>query len=76
MRRLLRRLIVFASVLGVVMALNVGVAFAHEVPGGATAPVGSNISDSGFENGFGNPNSNAFVAIARNPRCPLHAATH
>ncbi len=78
MRRLLRRLIVFASVLGVVMALNVGVAFAHPdapglVPLDESAPVGSNISAAGLENAFvGNPNSNAFTAIANNPLCPLH----
>ncbi len=36
------------------------------------APVGSNIADQGFANGFGNPNSNAFDAIANNPLCPLH----
>ena len=35
MRRLLRRLIVFASVLGMVMVLNVGVAFATHGDGGA-----------------------------------------
>ncbi len=75
----MRRLRSLATLIGMVLVfstLSVGVAFAHDVPGGATAPVGSNISDSGFENGFGNPNSNAFVAIARNPRCPLHAGTH
>ncbi len=75
----MRRIRILASLIGMIMlfsVLSAGVAFAHTVPGGATAPVGSNISDSGFENGFGNPNSNAFVAIARNPRCPLHAGTH
>ena len=74
--RSLRKLLVLVSMVVVLSMLSMGVAFAHDVPGGATAPVGSNISDSGLENGFGNPNSNAFVAIARNPRCPLHAATH
>ena len=38
----------------------------------ALAPVGRNISPQGNENGFGNPNSNALVAIANNPLCPLH----
>jgi hypothetical protein len=39
----------------------------------ALAPVGRNISEQGFVNGFdGNPNSNAFNAIANNPLCPFH----
>ncbi len=38
----------------------------------ALAPVGRNISDAGFTNGFGNPNSNAAVAINNNPLCPFH----
>ncbi len=50
MKRRLRRLIVFAGVLGLVMAMNVGAAFAHDnnrfgadtEPGDVTAPVGSN----------------------------------
>ncbi len=83
MRRLFRRLIVFASVLGVVMALNVGVAFAAPdgapglVPLDDARPVGDHLLGDvpgapGGENGFGNPNSNALVAIANNPLCPAH----
>lgn len=90
MRRLFRRLIVFASVLGVVMALNVGVAFAHD--GGAPfPPIGSHlvspgpggpgapgaINGFGFEFGVGQDLTNpAVIGITHNPNCPLHAATH
>ncbi len=82
MRRLLRRLIVFASVLGVVMALNVGVAFAH--PAGAehaftanglndSAPVGSKALDPAHPGQFkGFVTGNAEAAIANNPLCPAH----
>lgn len=77
------RLLVQMSMLILLFTLNVVVAFAdepHDNGGGiataegagAGAPVGSNISDQGFENGFGNENSNAFGAIANNPLCPLH----
>ena len=40
----MRRLIVFAGVLGLVMALNAGVAFAHDGGAGAPfAPIGSRV---------------------------------
>ena len=70
------RLLILMSVLVLLLAMNVGVAFASNTgPGtenGPSAPVGSNISTQGFVNGFVNPNSNAFTAIANNPLCPLH----
>ncbi len=78
MRRLRRRLIVFVGVLGMVMALNVGVAFAHDAPpfegvtaGTAKRPVGDAI-DKGHGKFLGFDNGNALVAIANNPNCPLH----
>ena len=50
---------------------------------GAGRPVGDHLigdgavegdvpGEPGFENGFQNPDSNAFDAIANNPLCPLH----
>ena len=65
MRRLLRKLIVIAGVTGLVMALNVGVALAHDGPhfdgangGNVSAPVGNHIlgdvpGHPGADNGFG-----------------------
>lgn len=88
MKRSLRKLIVFASMLVLMMAMSTGVAYADH--GGnsphfedttaetATAPVGSHLlapgapGSPGAENGFDNPNSGAFDAIAKNPNCPLH----
>jgi hypothetical protein len=77
-KRRLRRLIVFAGVLGLVMAMNVGAAFAHpenapftDDPNGAVvfAPVGSVLQPSvGTHPG----NNGAFVGIDNNPNCPLH----
>ena len=76
------RLLILMSMLVLLLALNVGVAFAdHPVDGaidaGAFRPVGNHLvgdvpGEPGFENGFGNTNSNAFTAIANNPLCPLH----
>ena len=92
MRRLLRRLTVFVGVLGVVMALNVGVAFAHST--GAehaftangldnSAPVGSNAlgidpQPDPHPGQFKGffNSSNAVNAIANNPLCPAHHAQH
>jgi hypothetical protein len=78
MRRLRRRLIVFVGVLGMVMALNVGVAFAHDAPPfeGVTAetakrPVGNAMdSTDGKFKGF--DIGNAVAGITHSPICPLH----
>ncbi len=90
MRRLLRRLIVFVGVLGVVMVLNVGVAFAHDNnafpatngPGDVKAPVGSAIGPFPPNPAATHPgaihmsdNVGEF-AIAHNPNCPLHWIAH
>ncbi len=73
--RSLRKLLVLMSMVVVLSMLSMGVAFAHDAPPGVTAPVGNNIAETGRTNGFLS-DSNALAAIARNPLCPLHAATH
>ena len=75
------RLLILMSMLVLLLALNVGVAFADNEGGGTAnapcAPVGSRIipddapGHPGFENGnFGDPGEGG--GIAHNPLCPAH----
>lgn len=78
MKRRLRVLIVFAGTIAMVMALNVGAAFAHP----ENAPFTDDIADavvfapvgSVLQPGVGTHpgNNGAFVGIDNNPNCPLH----
>ena len=82
MRKRLSILIVLASMVIVVFAMNLGVASAHGPE--ATAPVGSHIipetapGHPGVHNGFNWQGSGpdltnpAVIGISHNPRCPLH----
>jgi hypothetical protein len=103
MKRRLRRLIVLFGVIGLVMAFNVGTAFAGHTGQGtawectvgdggdygipcppptnpdligpaaqnAFAPVGSNISDAGLNNGILGEHTPEDI-LWRNPLCPFH----
>ena len=83
MKTKLRLLIVVATMVIVVFALNVGVAFAHpdanpnfqgDHPDDPhPSPVGQNLSDSDFPGKFlGFDTGNATAGITHNPNCPLH----
>ena len=87
MRKRLGILLVMASMIIPVFALNLGVAFAHEPPTSAVenawAPVGQNAFDpdhpgkfKGFAGVNPDTNGNAVAGITHNPLCPLHAGSH
>ncbi len=74
----LARLLILMSMLVLLLALNVGVAFAAHGGDGTgnapCAPVGSNISDQGFDN-IVDPDKGAKggdAIVDHNPLCPLH----
>jgi hypothetical protein len=79
MRKLKIRLVI-VSVVVLMLALSTGVTFAHpDAPGlgnAPCAPVGSHVSQQGWDNGVNNPDTNAGDAIiGHNPLCPEHSDT-